>query len=69
MLASCYARIRLVLFFGTRLEMGACRLNASCRSWRVVMHEYISSCRCWCLVGLGVLLCANKSCLVFPQAS
>ena len=31
-LASCYARIRLVLFFRARLEMGACLSNASCRS-------------------------------------
>ena len=36
--------VRLVLFFGTRLEMGGCLVNASCRSWRVVMRLGILSC-------------------------
>ena len=63
-----------------RLEMGARCSNASCRSWRLVMHEYVLSCFServlkWeravrmRLVGLGVLLCTNTSCLVFLNAS
>ena len=60
--------------------MGACLSNASCRSWRLVMHEYVLSCFCervltrerayrMRLVGLGDLLWTNTSCLIFLNAS
>ena len=66
--------------FRTHLDKGACRWNASCRSWRVVMSEYVFSCFServlkWeraiqkRLVDLAVLLSANTSCRVFPNAS
>ena len=30
--------------FLTRLDKEACRWNASCKSWRLVMHEHVLSC-------------------------
>ena len=36
--------MRLVMFFQTRLEIGACHANASCRSWLLVKREYVLSC-------------------------
>ena len=60
--------------------MGACLSKASCRSRRLVKFECVLSCLCERvltkkrayrkgLVGLGVLLSVNASCLVFPNAS
>ena len=66
--------------FRTRLVKGACLSKASCRSWRLVKCECVLSCfservltrkRAYRkrLVGLGVLLSKNASCLVFLNAS